>query len=96
MGSKLKFHCSYSDNSTSFAHGLYNSSLNLHIVRLHITYFIALGSLLPLVSWPDLASSIKNCKISQLILIVTTVFLPHSHFNEPFLLYLSTNGYCFL
>lgn len=45
MGRKLKFHCSYCDHSTSFAHGLFNSNLNLHIVHLHITYFIAFGSL---------------------------------------------------
>lgn len=84
MGSKLKFHCSYCDDNTSFAHGLYNSNLNLHIVHLHITHFIALGALVPLSLMARPFQFYKNCKISQLISIVTTVFLPHSDFNEPF------------
>lgn len=38
LGNELKFRYRYCDDSTGFAHGLYNPNLNLHI-----TYFKAHG-----------------------------------------------------
>lgn len=43
LGSELKFRYRYCDDSTGFAHGLYNPNLNLHILHLDITYFKAHG-----------------------------------------------------